>query len=192
MKLVVCVLRGDARLGTAAGREGVEARRALSHDAMARAMQAMGVSLPPETHGEHGAPLPHAGWHRSRSHSRSCAAAACAPFAVGVDVEAVVPRRDELVPRMCDRDELDLLGGFSWNRAFRIWTAKEAVLKKNGVGLLELSLCRLVAVGDERTVWVHHRGRDHRVEQLAQDEHWVSVSHDGPPETELEWNWRAA
>lgn len=192
MKLVVCVLRGDARLAESVGRDGVEARRALSHRAMALAMDAMGTTLPPETHDEHGAPLPHAGWHRSRSHSRACAAAACAPFALGVDVEEVAPRRDELVPRMCDRDELDLLGGFSWDRAFRIWTAKEAVLKKNGTGLLELSQCRLVAVGGENVLWVHHRGRDHRVEQLARDNHWLALAHDGPQDTAVEWSWRAA
>ncbi len=192
MNLWVCILRAERALGEAVGREGVEARRALSHRAMALAAEAMGARLAPERHGEHGQPLAEGGWHRTRSHARACAAAACAPFALGVDVEEVLPRRDELVPRMCSRDELDLLGGFSWDHAFRIWTAKEAVLKKAGVGLLELSACRLTAVDGERHAWIHHRGRDHKVEQLSRYGHWVALSHDGPQETEVRWRWSAA
>jgi phosphopantetheinyl transferase len=192
VNLWVRILRAEPALGDALGREGVEARRALSRRALALAAEAMGARLGPERHGEHGQPLPDGDWHSSRSHARSCAAAACAPFALGVDVEEVLPRRDELVPRMCSRDELDLLGGFTWERAFRIWTAKEAVLKKAGVGLLELSACRLTAVDGDRQAWIHHRGRDHKVEQLSRDGHWVAIAHDGPEETEVKWRWSAA
>ncbi len=192
MNLWVRILRAEPAMGAALGREGVEARRALSRRALALAAEAMGARLGPERHGEHGQPLPDGDWHSSRSHARSCAAAACAPFALGVDVEEVLPRRDELVPRMCSRDELDLLGGFTWERAFRIWTAKEAVLKKAGVGLLELSACRLTAVDGDRQAWIHHRGRDHKVEQLSRDGHWVAIAHDGPEETEVKWRWSAA
>jgi len=192
VNLWVRILRAEPALGDALGREGVEARRALSRRALALAAEAMGARLGPERHGEHGQPLPDGDWHSSRSHARSCAAAACAPFALGVDVEEVLPRRDELVPRMCSRDELDLLGGFTWERAFRIWTAKEAVLKKAGVGLLELSACRLTAVDGDRQAWIQHRGRDHKVEQLSRDGHWVAIAHDGPEETEVKWRWSAA
>ncbi len=192
MNLWVRILRAEPAMGDALGREGVEARRALSRRALALAAEAMGARLGPERHGEHGQPLPDGDWHSSRSHARSCAAAACAPFALGVDVEEVLPRRDELVPRMCSRDELDLLGGFTWERAFRIWTAKEAVLKKAGVGLLELSACRLTAVDGDRQAWIHHRGRHHKVEQLSRDGHWVAIAHDGPEETEVKWRWSAA
>ena len=192
MNLWVRILRAEPAMGDALGREGVEARRALSRRALALAAEAMGARLGPERHGEHGQPLPDGDWHSSRSHARSCAAAACAPFALGVDVEEVLPRRDELVPRMCSRDELDLLGGFTWERAFHIWTAKEAVLKKAGVGLLELSACRLTAVDGDRQAWIHHRGRHHKVEQLSRDGHWVAIAHDGPEETEVKWRWSAA
>lgn len=187
-QLWVCVMRGPDALASASGREGVETRRRLSHAAMTWCQARLGLQLPPEQHDVHGAPLPHEGWHRSRSHSRQTAAAVCAPFRVGVDVEDIAPRRDELVPRMCTRDELELLGGFSWSNAFRIWTAKEAVLKKQGVGLLELSQCALTAVGDACTLWVHHRGRDHQVHQLQADALWVALSHDGPATTSIHWH----
>lgn len=187
-QLWVCLVRGPDALASETGRAGVEARRQLSHTAMDWCQQRLHLQLPNEQHDQHGAPLPHEGWHRSRSHSKLTAAAVCAPFRVGVDVEDIAPRRDELVPRMCTRDELELLGGFSWSNAFRIWTAKEAVLKKQGVGLLELSQCALTAVGDAYTLWVHHRGRDHQVHQVQADSMWAAISHDGPATTSIHWH----
>ncbi len=66
------------------------------------------------------------------------AAAAVAPVAVGVDLEAIVPRRPDLWQRMLRADEhalLGALGGPSDRSQTLLWSLKEAVLKGQRTGL---------------------------------------------------------
>lgn len=116
---------------------------------------------------ERGAPLASNGWHWSLSHVRSRVAGVVARAPVGIDVERVQPRRSELVRAVTSHEELQLFGGFDWRAFARTWTAKEAVLKKAGCGLAELSACRVLAVPDGRRLLVAHRGRAHVVHQVT-------------------------
>jgi hypothetical protein len=86
--------------------------------------------------------------------------------------------------------ELEVLGGFSWERFARVWTAKEAVLKLAGVGLLELDRCRVVGVRGVDEVIVEHRGRGWIVRQSVRDGHVAAVVWDGDEaERDVEWMW---
>lgn len=173
------VLRGRARLEA----QSVLARRALESSACAS-----GAVLGTLAKDGEDAPLATNGWHWSLSHAHGFAGGVVCGAPVGLDVEAVAPRRDDVVARVTSRAELEVLGGFSWDAFARAWTAKEAVLKKAGVGLLELDRCHLVAAPGADLLIVHHRGRDHAVHQRTRAGHVAALTHDGP-DALIEWAW---
>lgn len=170
------------------GRERVQAQSALAREALARSALVSGARLGRLEKDAEDAPLPSNGWHWSVSHAGTVAAGVVARARVGVDVEPIEPRRSDLVARVTSRDELELLGGFSWDAFAHVWTAKEAVLKKAGCGLLELSRCRLVAIeGAERFV-LHHRASDHVVHLVRVDGHVAALAHDGAADVAIAWS----
>ncbi|NND72805.1 MAG: 4'-phosphopantetheinyl transferase superfamily protein [Rhodothermales bacterium] len=74
----------------------------------------------------------------SLSHSGNSAAAVFSERSVGIDIEEVKPRRDDLYTYVLHRDEYDLLSdsGLENNEAtILFWTLKEAVLKGRRSGL---------------------------------------------------------
>ncbi|HVS19283.1 MAG TPA: 4'-phosphopantetheinyl transferase superfamily protein, partial [Planctomycetota bacterium] len=125
------------------------------------------------------APLPSQGWHWSIAHAGGRVAGAVARHAVGVDLEPLREPRGGVAAHALREEERALLGpgpdGF-----VRGWTAKEAVLKKLGVGLSELSRCRIVAVPSASEVELEHDGRPHRVHQHRLADAICAVSVDGP------------
>ncbi len=134
---------------------------------------------------DRGAPLPSAGHFWSVSHKRHWAAAVIADCAVGIDIEHLAPRPRELHDAIASDDEWRLLGERSWLAFFRLWTAKEAVLKAGRVGLAGLPRCRLVAVLDETHLALSYGGREWMVEHYYHDEHIVAVTTGGAP---VSWN----
>lgn len=169
------------------GSDRVARQSALARQALATAALAIGARLGTLEKDALDAPLPSNGWHWSLSHGSRFVAATLSRSPIGVDVEEIRPRRTHVVPRVTSRDELELLGGFAWPAFVRVWTAKEAVLKRAGVGLAELSRCRLVAVPDDRTLVLRHRDRDHVVRQFLSDLHVVSVACGDALAVDLSW-----
>ncbi|MBL8861503.1 MAG: 4'-phosphopantetheinyl transferase superfamily protein [Planctomycetes bacterium] len=176
--LQVALLQADPALERLSGAERVAARSAHARSALALAAQHTGAALGPLTKGEHDAPRPSNGWHWSISHARGLSAGVVARAPVGVDVEAIAPRRQETVRRAAAREELELLGGFTWESFFRLWTAKEAVLKKAGCGILELARCRLVAAPAPDVLVLEHRGSAHETRLCVWQGHAAAVSCD--------------
>lgn len=127
------------------------------------------------------APLPSNGWHWSIAHSGPCVAGVVCRQPVGVDLEPLAERRPELVAAVLDSTERALLVPFGEAGFVRGWTAKEAVLKKLGVGLTELSRCRIVSVDAEaEVIELDHDGRGHRVHETELGGVVCAVSFDGP------------
>jgi 4'-phosphopantetheinyl transferase len=127
------------------------------------------------------APLPSNGWNWSIAHAGPCVAGVVCRQPVGVDLEPIAERRQELVTAVLSPGERELLGAFGAAGFVRGWTAKEAVLKKLGVGLTALSRCRIVAVDAERAVLeLDHDGRGHRVHTTEVSGFVAAVSFDGP------------
>jgi 4'-phosphopantetheinyl transferase len=157
----------------AAGRRRVESQRLASRGALltAAAEARADVSVGPDLRIEEGP-----GWHSSVSHVRAWVAAAVAPDPVGVDVEPVQERRPELVAEVLDAREVALLGGDDPEHFVRAWTAKEAVLKRAGVGLTELSRCRIAARPEPDVLVLAHRGREHVVHQRLHQGHVFAVT----------------
>lgn len=81
----------------------------------------------------------------SLSHKTSVAAGVVATTPVGIDVEVIEPRNPGLWEYVASNWEQALLPDRDWATFFRLWTAKEAVLKANRVGLSKLDACRLIA-----------------------------------------------
>lgn len=185
--LPVVVLPYEPRTIPLIGRERVVEQSSRAREALRLAAHATGASLGPLEKDGEDAPLPSNGWHWSLSHATHFVAAVLGRSPIGIDVEWVRPRNQSIVPRVTSREELELCGGFSWRAFFRVWTAKEAVLKKSGIGILELSQCRLVAVPDPVTLVLRHRERDHLVKQVLFEDHVVSVAHD-EPDAAIAWH----
>jgi len=132
-----------------------------------------------------GVPLPLQGYHWSIAHKRRWAAAVIADHPVGIDIEHVTPRRHNLFDAVGGEDEWRLLGDRSWHSFFRLFTAKEATLKANGVGIGYLSACRVVKVADARHVATEFQGRTWRIEHFEHDNHIAAVTYG---EEEVAWH----
>ncbi len=107
-------------------------------------LRTVGLREPDEpiTRDEHGCPrlTAHPAWQFSLSHSGDWAVCALADAPVGIDVERVRPVRiDALARRYFTEQEAALLITLPDTERqiafFRLWTAKESVLKAQGIGL---------------------------------------------------------
>jgi len=150
--------------------------------AAARALAALGLVDPPRT--ADGAPLPARGQHWSASHTQGAAAAAVAPFPVGVDLERARELKPELLRRFRAPSEPEL-------PPLVAWTAKEALLKKLGLGITGLSRCRIVALESDECLAMDFDGAAHTVLLRTRGDLFGALSHDGGPGTEVEWEWES-
>jgi len=105
---------------------------------------------------------------------------------VGIDVEYIMPRSPHLYEAIAEDTEWDLLGGRTslahgsdWGKFFRVWTAKEATLKANGVGIGRLGHCRLAEVRDADHVVMSFRGSMWLVEHRSWGDHVAAVTASG-------------
>jgi len=171
VRVVAC----DAAL---AGRAKVLDQRA----AAARALAALGLVDPPRI--PDGAPLPAAGTYWSASHTLGAAGAATAPFPVGLDLERARDLRSELVRRFLSPSEPRI-------EPLVAWTAKEALLKKLGLGIAGLSRCTIVARESESCLRLDFDGKRHDVHLHTHGDLHAALAHDGGPDARIEWEWPA-
>ena len=171
VRVVAC----DAAL---TGREKVLDQRA----AAARALEALGLVDPPRV--PDGPPLPADGTYWSASHTQGAAGAAVAPFPVGFDLERARTLRSELAQRFLSPAEPRV-------EPLVAWTAKEAVLKKLGLGMAGLSRCRIVARESDERLALEFDGARHEVLLRTHGDLHAALSHDGGSRTEIQWEWPA-
>lgn len=123
-------------------------RRALQQDyarrALAQCARLTGAPLSGWTKDDRNVPLPNNGYHWSISHKPGFAAAVVADAPIGIDIEQIVSRRRHLWDDVATDAEWTLVGPRNWEGFYRIWTAKEAVLKRLGIGVRGLDHCRVV------------------------------------------------
>ena len=131
-----------------------------------------------------GAPRPNGAYHWSVSHKRHWSAAVIADRPVGIDIEAVVPRPRRLHDELAAKSEWAVVGDRSWDSFFRLWTAKEATLKANGLGIGALLRCRLVAIPDDQHMTLEFDGQRWRVEHYLHAGHVAAVTCGAAP---VEW-----
>jgi len=131
-----------------------------------------------------GAPLANQGFHWSISHKRLYAVAVIADRPVGIDVEVIEPRKNQLHDALADEREWELLGDRSWESFFRLWTAKEATLKMHGVGVGEFSECCLVDITGPNQLEMDYQNQTYNIEQYFHDNHIFAVTSGQEP---IEW-----
>lgn len=95
---------------------------------------------------------------------------------VGIDIEQVTPRHDGVFDALACESEWTLIGDRSWHSFFRLWTAKEATLKANGVGIAGFSACRLLAVPDRDHMTLHYEHRVWSIEHYYLADHIAAVT----------------
>jgi len=134
---------------------------------------------------ERGAPLPNQGYFWSLSHKRAMAAAVIARQPVGIDVEFVAPRREDLFDAVATEAEWALLADRSWHSFFRLFTAKEATLKANGMGIGYLAHCRIVEVLNNREMMTEYDSRRLPVEHFEHAGHIAAATVGAQP---LAWH----
>lgn len=132
---------------------------------------------------ERGVPQPFKSVHWSISHKPEYVAGVVANTPVGIDIEVVKPVSQGLFKKIVLPDEKkqferldpcpDTAGMF-----FRTFTAKEAVLKRSGCGINEMSRARVVQVDDETHLSVLFKGEKIGIEHFYLDDHIASVTKD--------------
>lgn len=165
--------------GSARGAERVALASRRAREVLLEAARRTGAELGALEQDARGAPLSSRGWHWSIAHAGARVAGAVARHALGVDLEPVARPSASVAAHALRPEERALLG--PGDEAFvRGWTAKEAVLKKLGVGLAELSRCRIVAAPGPEELELEHAGRAHLVHQRRLADAICAVSVDGP------------
>ncbi|GMU37767.1 MAG: 4'-phosphopantetheinyl transferase superfamily protein [Phycisphaerae bacterium] len=127
------------------GRERMRRQREAAAQALDESARRTGLPVLRWERDAAGVPVFEQGVCWSLSHKTSVAAGVVATRPVGIDVEVIEPRNPGLWEYVASAREQTLLPHRDWATFFRLWTAKEAVLKANRVGLSKLDACRLVA-----------------------------------------------
>ena len=163
---VVLAVPEDQRLPR--GREQVKNLSALARQALQISADRSGHVLGELQKETNGRPLPCRGIYWSLTHKPRYVAAVCAPFAVGIDIEQIKPVKPALFAKVASEAEWQMMGR-SEAAFFRAWTAKEAVVKAEGVGFAGFSRCRIVDLlsedqmqltFDQRRYYIHFSHRD--------------------------------
>ncbi|MGD8366451.1 MAG: 4'-phosphopantetheinyl transferase superfamily protein [Desulfobacterales bacterium] len=161
------------------GREKVRFLSDFARVALRRSAARLGVDLPKLEKRENGAPVPTAGTYWSIAHKSRYVAAVAAPRPVGIDIEQIRPFKDGLAEKIGTPEEWGLFPGDRRLAFFRCWTAKEAVLKGECIGIAGLSGCRIVSVDGPRRLLVVYQERTWTVDSRLDDEHLTAVAGDG-------------
>ncbi len=166
------------------GREKVaglsrHARRALDISA-----QKSGIALIDLQKDEKGAPLPFNGHYWSLTHKLQYVAGVVAAGRIGIDIEKIRSCSEALFKKTADDSEWSLADTDRFTLFFRYWTSKECVLKAAGIGIRDLSKCRIVKVVDDDNLVVNYDGKLWQVEHTFFDGHIASIVKNG---CDIQW-----
>ncbi len=167
------------------GRERIARQRRYARQALVESCKLSAVEPWDWKKGPTSAPLPRDGHYWAISHKPAFAAAVISDGPVGIDIERITPRSEGLLDKLAHDDEWTLLGDRSWDAFFRVWTAKEATLKANGIGIAGFLSCRVVAIPDEMHLTLEYNDRTWIIEQYRHGDHLAAVTrgYDG-----VEWS----
>jgi 4'-phosphopantetheinyl transferase len=170
---VVMPVGGDVQ--RLSGREKVTALSGCARQALRLSADRAGVVLGELRKDADDIPLPFGRYHWSVSHKPKYVAAVIGQGRIGIDIEEVWPRKENIFGYVASDEEWDRFGGKSWDSLYRCWTAKEAVLKSTGTGLAGLKSCRVADVQDEANISLSFEERLYRVAQMRLDGHIIAV-----------------
>ncbi len=143
------------------GPQRVERQRRFARIALDRCAKLCGAPAGPWPQTPERVPIPRDGFHWSIAHKPRFAAAVIARIPVGIDIESITQRTRDLSTAVASPEEWVLMKpsrdpkvedpqwrrtdeknvSVDWRTFFEVWTAKEAVLKANSVGIGVLKQC---------------------------------------------------
>ncbi len=157
------------------GRERVQRLSHLARYALRLSAKKKGVDLPALPKSPEGAPLPVNGVFWSIAHKPDYVTGVVSNVPVGIDIERIKPCTDGLFRRIANTEEWQLADRISDTLFFRYWTAKEAVLKSFGVGLKDLSHCRVTQILSDTHLILVYQHHHIRVEHFYFDDHIAAI-----------------
>jgi 4'-phosphopantetheinyl transferase len=179
------VLSVPAHLRNLRGRPQVAILSRLARVAVRWSAHLTGVGPPAFTKDGRGTPQPSAGIHWSVTHKPAFVAGVATAAPVGIDIERMRTPAEGLYRRIASAEEWRLGLGMARPRLFyRLWTAKEAVLKAEGLGLRGLSRCRVIAIPDREHMLLAFDQRRWAVDHYYLPGHVVALT---PGGEDIEW-----
>ena len=152
----------------------------LARESVSLSAHRAGLSMVHFLKGQRGQPLPWCGVHWSLTHKPLYVAGVVSVCPVGIDIECIKPVSAGLFSRICRKEEAVLFHGLSREMVFfKCFTAKEAVLKRHGMGLTSLGSVWVRQVSDAGHLDVSYENTFARVEQFNLDGHLLSITGDG-------------
>jgi 4'-phosphopantetheinyl transferase len=145
------------------------ARRALEMSA-----DKSGIRLDDLQQDERNAPLPFRGTYWSITHKNEYVGGVVSPSPTGIDIEKIGSRAKSLFRKTADGAEW-AMADTTFTTFFRYWTAKEAVLKAVGIGLRDLSKCRISRVRSAHHLDVEYEGNKWQIEHNFFNNHIASI-----------------
>jgi 4'-phosphopantetheinyl transferase len=145
------------------------ARRALEMSA-----EKSSIRLDALVQDERKAPLPSSGTYWSITHKNEYVGGVVCPSPIGIDIEKICTREKSLFQKTADEAEW-VLADKTFTTFFRYWTAKEAVLKAVGIGLRDLSKCRIRRVLDAHHLDLAYDGNNWQIEHHFFNNHIASI-----------------
>ena len=171
--VILPVSDADQRLN---GRDKVKALSRLARSALMKSCEKSGLHLDAFPKNEKGVPLPVGGVHWSLTHKSDMVGGVASLLPVGMDLETIRPVNGALLTKVADDDEWQLVDGDRQRAFFRFWTAKEAVLKAVGKGMVGLSRCRVVAIVDDTRMTLTYDGTRWPVAHFWFDGHVAALT----------------
>ena len=179
--VILAVPEADQHLKTKKRVENLSrhARKALEISA-----EKSGIVLGPLLKNDNGVPLPSKGNYWSLTHKPKYVGGVVSPKIIGIDIENVRPCSEALFKKTARDSEWALSNMDPMQLFFRYWTSKEAVLKAAGIGIRDLSKCRVEEIVDENHLIIKYRNQDWLLEHVSFNGHIASVVKN---DFEVEW-----
>ena len=157
------------------GRERVEALSRLARRALEICSQKGQLRLGELLKDANGAPMPFDGHYWSLTHKPKYVGAVISPEKTGIDIEEVRTISGPMFQRVAGDREWQLGESRSAMLFFRFWTAKEAVLKAEGVGMTGLSNCVVNRLWDRQHLEIAYQDKRYLIEQVYFNGHIAAV-----------------
>lgn len=139
------------------------------------------VALPKN---EDGAPERVGAYYWSISHKNKYVVAVLSKTPVGIDLEELVQCKVDVHRKLANDDEWDRLGDRSLVPFYRLWTAKEAVVKAMGQGIGSFLDCEFMS-SDTHTMRLDFAGLRWTVEHYQHDGHIFAITRQAD---NINWN----
>ena len=157
------------------GRQRVQILSRLARQALEICAERSEVQLGQLVKNDQGAPLPFDSHYWSLTHKPKYVGAVISLQPIGIDIEEIKPISNAMFKRIATDSEWRLGADRSEDLFFRYWTAKEAALKAEGLGMAGLSKCTIKRIHDQHHLEIMCQDKSYLIEHFYFNNHIASV-----------------